>query len=530
MGVNMVKSIKLFFTTFISIGTLVFGTLVQGKEITLIVPQLTDAKTLSPGFAADTGGYHPTSNIYSHLVVMDWGILEGTSAYGDLAKSWKYSDDAKSVTFYLHENVKWHDGKNLTSHDVKFTFDTIMDKKYPFAKYLSNVKKISTPDDYTLVIDLKKPDVAFVAMQAQAAGWTGKIYPKHLWENQDGFDKGPYVNNPIGSGPFKFKNWVRGSYVELEANKEYFRGKPEIDRLIFKAVSDKNVARAEFDAGNFPYLSFSYAPPLAEIVALKKDPNIEVIMNQSHYGRDIQLNLRREPLNKLKVRKAIAYAIDRPKMSKLAFFGLWKPAYYAIVDTQKKWRNEDAKFPSHNKELAEKLLDEAGYPRKSDGWRFDISVTGPSYQGCVEIAEVLVQQLQDIGINARWDKYDNSAWYTKMTKHDFDISVYFTRFAPDPDAYREHFGTNGARNFMGFSNSEFDNLAEEGITLTKFEDRKKNYQKMQKILVDNIPYIQLFNTLQASLIRPGWTGFNVQPSGFNKSFTWFGYFAVKPPK
>ena len=83
---------------------------------------------------------------------------------------------------------------------------------------------------------------------------------------------------------------------------------------------------------------------------------------------------------------------------------------------------------------------------------------------------------------------------------------------------------------MGFSNSEFDTLGEEAITLTKFEDRKKNYQKMQKLLVDNIPYIQLFNTLQPSLIRPGWTGFNVQPSGFNKSITWFGYHAVKPPK
>ena len=166
----MVKSIKLFFITLLSIGTLVVGTLVQGKEITLIVPQLSDAKTLSPSFAADTGGYHPTSNIYSHLVVMDWGILEGTSAYGDLAKSWEYSDGAKSVTFYLHENVKWHDGKKVTSNDVKFTFDTMMERKYPFAKYLSNVKKISTPDDYTLVIDLKKPDVAFVAMQAQAAG------------------------------------------------------------------------------------------------------------------------------------------------------------------------------------------------------------------------------------------------------------------------------------------------------------------------------------------------------------------------
>ena len=145
----MVKSMKLFFITFLSVGTLVVGTIVQGKEITLIVPQLSDAKTLSPSFAADTGGYHPTSNIYSHLVVMDWGILEGTLAYGDLAKSWKYSDDAKSVTFYLHENVKWHDGKKVTSNDVKFTFDTIMERKYPFAKYLSNVKKISTQNERT---------------------------------------------------------------------------------------------------------------------------------------------------------------------------------------------------------------------------------------------------------------------------------------------------------------------------------------------------------------------------------------------
>ena len=506
------------------------GSVVRAEEVTLIIPQLSEPKTLSPSFAADTGGYHPGSNIYSHLVVMDWGILEGTSAYGDLAESWEYSADAKRVTFKLHENVKWHDGVPLTSADVKFTFDTIIANKYTFASYLSNVDKITTPDDYTVVIDLKVPDVAFVPMQAQAAGWTGKIYPKHLWEGQGGFDKGPYVNNPIGSGPFKFKEWVRGSHVELTANPDYFRGKPAVDRLIFKVISDKNVARAEFEAGTFPYLPYDYSPPLAEFAAFQKDPNLEVILNGSHYGRDIQLNTKREPLNKLKVRQAIAFAIDRDAMSTLAFFGLWQPAQYATVDTQKKWRNDAAKFPDHDKAKAEALLDEAGYPRKDGGWRFELSVTNPSFAGSVGIAEVLVQQLRAVGIKANWDKYDNSTWYSKMGERDFDISVYFTRYAPDPDAYSEHFGTDGGRNFMGYSNPEFDKLAVAARAETVFEERKKYYQEMQAMLVRDLPYINLFNVLQPSLLRPGWTGFNVQPSGFNKSITWFGYSSVKPPQ
>jgi peptide/nickel transport system substrate-binding protein len=499
-------------------------------QTTLIVPHNSEPRSMSPDVSADPGGYDPSSNVYCHLIVVDWGVSVGGPVYGDLAKSWQTSPDGKTVTFRLHENAKWHDGKPVTSEDVKFTYETMLRKKYPFAAYLTNIERMETPDANTLVIVLKEADASFVPMKAQAAAWTGKIYPKHIWASQDGFDKGPAVNNPVGCGPFKFKEWVRGSHIELVKNSDYFLKPPAIDRLIFKFMTDGNVARAEFDAGTYPYLPYTFAPSWGEMPKLQANPDIEVVLQESHYGRDIQLNMRRKPLDELKVRQAISYAIDRDRMSKLAFNGFWQPAFHAINDAQTNWMNPAAKFPAYDKAMAEKLLDEAGLPRKADGFRFKLSVTGPSFPDCRNMMEVLVQQLREVGVDARLDNYDYSTWNDKVIKGDFDISCYFTRYGPDPDSYREHFGKGGARNFMGYANAEFDKIGEEARLTQDTAARKKMYDRMQAIIVADVPYINLMNVRQPSLVRKGWTGFSPQPSGFNKSVTWFGFYAVTPPK
>lgn len=498
-------------------------------ETTLVVPQLDEPRTLSPDPAADTGAYGPGSSIYSHLVVMDWGVVAGTPAYGDLADSWDISPDGKVYTFKLHPNIKWHDGQPLTSADIKFTYDRMIAKKYPYSAFLKDVEAIETPDANTLVIKLKNPNAAFVPMMAQAAGWTGKIYPKHLWEKEEGFDTGPYVNKPVGSGPFKFARWDKGSAVELVANADYFRGKPKIDRLIFRPIADANVARAEFDAEQFPHLPYDYAPPLAEVPALQADPSLTVIFTPSHYSRDIQLNLAKAPLSDLKVRQAISYAIDRDAISRLGFNGFWKPAFHANVDTQIDWINRDVSFPAYDKAKAEALLDAAGLPRKDGKWRFAVSVTGPSYSDCRAINEVLVQQLREVGIDAKLEAFDQATWFRRMQEKNFDISCYFTRYGPDPDAYREHFGTGGQRNFMGYSNAQFDELGAKAAALTDKAERKKYYADMQAMLVRDVPYINLFNEQKTSLARKGWTGFPLDESGYNKSVTWFGYYGVTPP-
>jgi peptide/nickel transport system substrate-binding protein len=504
------------------------GGLATAQVMTVL--QTGEPRSLSPNFAADTGGYGPSSNIYSHLVTMDWGVAAGTAAYGDLAESWEISDDGLVYTFHLHQGVTWHDGAPLTSADVKFTFDRMIEKNYPYAAYLRGVTGITTPDDYTVVITLERPNGAFVPMMAQGSVWTGKIYPQHLWVSEPGFDTGPYVNEPIGSGPFMFKAWNRGNNLELVANPNYFRGRATLDGLIFRFVGDANVARAEFDTGNIVYLPYDYAPPYAEIPLLSRDRTIEVVHTPSHYSRDIQFNLTREPLNDHRVREAIALAVDRQSISNLAFAGQWAPAFHANVDSQTEWINRNVSFPGFDAAAAERLLDEAGYPRGAGGWRFPLSVTNPVFADCRAIMEILVQQLRVVGIEATWDQYDQGTWFSKVQQGDFDITCYFTRYGPDPDAYAEHFQTGGPRNFMRYSNPEFDALVAEARAELNPAVRKGMYDRIQEILVADLPYLNLFNESKMSLIRAGWTGFNVQPSGYDRSYSWFGFYAVQPPR
>ncbi len=509
-------------------GAMATGAMAQ-QPATLVVPQLGEPKTLSPNFASDSLGFAPTSNVYSHLVAIDWGVNKGTGAYGDLAESWTTSDDGRTVTFKLHKAAKWHDGKPVTGHDVKFTFDTIIRKKYPAFVVLKNVKEITVPDDHTVVLNLIDPEVGFVPMLAQVSTWTGKIYPKHLWEGQDGFDAGPLVNAPVGSGPFKFSRWEKGGLVELEANKDYFRGPPKVDRLVFRQITDVNVARAEFDSGRLQFLNYEYAPPLAEVPALQRDPKVKVVFTPSHFSRDIQINLKKAPLDNVKVRQAIAHAIDRDAMNKLAFNGLWKPAINASVESQGELINRDAKFPAFDRARAEKLLDEAGLPRGAGGWRFDVAVTNPNFPDCKAMMEVLVQQLRQVGINAKLEQFDQATWFRRQAEKQFDISCYFTRYGPDPDAFREHFMTGGGRNNMSYSNPELDALAQKAATLNNKEERRKIYHRIQEIIVTDLPYINLFNEQKTTVIRAGWSGFNTEPEAFDKAITWFGYYTVTPP-
>ena len=244
--------------------------------------------------------------------------------------------------------------------------------------------------------------------------------------------------------------------------------------------------------------------------ALQRDKTIEVVFTPSHYSRDIQLNLRKPPLNNLKVREAIATAIDRDKISKLGFNGFWKPAVHANVDTQVQWINRDARFPDFDKAKAEKLLDEAGLPQRlPTAGASPSAITGPSYSDCKNINEVLVQQLRQVGINARLEQFDQATWFRRMQEGNFDISCYFTRYGPDPDAYREHFGTGGQRNFMGYSNPEFDALGAEAVTAAPTPPNgRSEYSKMQAMLVRDIPYINLFNEQKTSLTAAGWTGWS----------------------
>jgi peptide/nickel transport system substrate-binding protein len=142
---------------------------------------------------------------------------------------------------------------------------------------------------------------------------------------------------------------------------------------------------------------------------------------------------------------------------------------------------------------------------------------------------VVLQQLRQLGINASLVQYDQATFFNIMAQKKFDLSVYSTRYGPDPDAYREHYATGRPRNYPGYSNAEIDEIAERAVTLSDPAQRRVIYQRIQELVVRDIPYVNLFNEQKTSLVRPGWTGFPTMETGFDKSITWYGIYAVKPP-
>lgn len=495
------------------------------KPDSITVPVKSEPKSLNPNWQNDAGGYYPSGNIYSHLVILDWGTVAGTQAYPDLAETWDTSEDGKTFTFHLRQGVKWHDGEPLTSADVVYTYQTIIDKKYPLAQYLAGAQ-LSAPDASTVVIAFDKPNVAFVPLLAQTSNWYGAILPKHIYEGTD-WSKNPANNKPIGSGPFKFSSWQRGSSIVLEANPDYFLGAAKIKKLTFSVVTDAQVAMTGFQSGQYPYLTNDFVsnfPQLKQMTTAGGDP--VVVQTPSLYDRSLYLNQRNPILANAKVRQALAYGIDREGINETAFAGLWEPTYNAGISSFTEFLNPDATFPKFDQARAKQLLDEAGYPVGGNGSRFSLRLTNYPVTDSNLIAQVLVEQFKALDIEIKYEQYELSTWLNKVSTGDFDLSTYFVRYGPDPAAYGEHFRTDSARNFMNYHNADVDTWIDQALLTTDRAERKRLYGQVQSQLVADVPYIPLFTENKFSLVHEGWQGFPTQSDAYNKAMGWFGYYAV----
>ncbi|MEA2661946.1 MAG: peptide/nickel transport system substrate-binding protein [Chloroflexota bacterium] len=528
----MIRSISIFFVAVLVLSACAAtpagqpqGSSAAATPLSLVVPHLGEPKSLNPNWQADPGSYYPMNQIYGHLVIMDWGVTRGTAAYPDLAQSWDTSADGKTYTFKLRQNVKWHDGKPFSSADVVYTFQTIIDKKYPLAQYLAGAT-LSAPDANTVVIKLDKANTAFVPLLAQTSNWYGAILPKHIYENTD-WATNPANSNPVGTGPFQFVSWDRGSQITLKANPDYYQGAPKLTQLVLQFVSDPQVAMAGFQSGQYNYVTSDFLPNFAQIKQLQTaGGDTQIIATDQIYDDCVMFNLRNPILADLKVRQALSMAIDRDAINQQAFFGLFAPDYNAGIPALADYLNTSVTFPKVDLTKAKALLDQAGYPVKADGTRFKLRITNYPLPKEKAIAEILVQQLKAVQIDATWTQYDAPTWLAKANSGDYDLTTYFVRYGPDPAAYGEHFGTKQPRNFMAYSNTQVDQWLEQAVATADKNTRKDLYYKVQAQLAQDVPYLPLLVTKTYSLVRKGWSGFSYSEDGFNKSMSWFGYYAV----
>lgn len=460
---------------------------------TLVEGTIGEASTLIPILASDSASHGVAGLIYNGLVKYDKDL----KIVGDLAESYQISPDGLTITFNLRRTVAWHDGTPFTARDVLYTYRVIIDPKTPtaYSEDFKQVAAVSTPDRYTVVVRYSKP------FAPALASWGVAILPAHLLEGQD-ITKSPLSRKPVGTGPFRFTEWVSGQKIVLEANNNYFEGRPYFDRYVFRLIPDTSTMYMELKAGGIDQMGLT---PV-QYARQTDTPRFIADFNKYRYPSSAYLylgyNLRHPLFRDIRLRRAITAAINKDELIQGVLFGMGQKASGPIVPGR--WAyNPAIKDIPFDPVAARQLLSEAGWKPGKDGFlhkddkplRFTI-LTNQGNQQRLMTAQIIQQRLHQIGIDVRIRIVEWAAFLKEfIDKGNFEVVLLAWQTSQDPDMYDIwHSSKNkpGELNFIGYNNPEVDRLLEEGRNTFSVEKRKKAYFRIQDILAEEQPYTFLY--------------------------------------
>lgn len=473
---------------------------------TAVVAVSADPGGLNPAITTQGGVHLICGSIFSGLVAQDFDL----NPVPDLAESWDVSPDGKTYTFFLAKNAEFHDGVPLTSEDVRFTFEELLLKYHSRtrASMGENLTRIWTPDANTVVFEFARPYAAFLQLIDVA---NAAIMPKHLYADTDPLTN-PHNVKPVGSGPFKFHEWAKGDRISLVRNEKFFKtGKPYLDRVVYKVIPSSSSASIAFENGEIDY--FTNPSPL-DLERLMKMPNITV----TEKGREgyatvetVVLNTTRGPLADVRVRRAMAYAIDKNYIVEKVAFGRGKPAS-GPISSALKWAH-NPNVPKYGRDLpaAHQMLDEAGFRRDANGVRFRLKyVYAQSY---AKVVEVLRDQLREVGIELDLQLLEfGSAVDAVYVKKDFDLGFASFENGPDPDigvkrtVVSSNIGPIPFSNGASYRNPRVDELFELASAETDKQKRAAYYFEAQEILLTEVPYLWIYEPEGAAAYKSGLQG------------------------
>ena len=343
-----------------------------------------------------------------------------------LATSWTMSTDGLTYVFKLKPNVKWHDGKPFTADDVVFSADVFLRKTHArFRGNLAAVESIKALDPLTVEFKLKYPFGPFLGIFETG---TMPMVPKHIYEGTD-FLNNPANATPIGTGPFKFKEWVKGSYIQIVANEGYhIAGVPSVASVYFHVIPDAASRAAAFESGKVDIVPGG-SVEFFDVARLSKLPGAAVTTKGWEFFAPhswLWLNNRKKPMDNVKFRQAVMFAIDREAMAKIAWQGYAKPATGPFNSNIKYYSDDVAKYP-RDLAKAKKLLEEAGY--QGETLRLLPLPYGESWQ---RQAEIVRQNLIQAGIKVELTATDVAGWNQRLNEWDYDMAFTYVYQYGDP--------------------------------------------------------------------------------------------------
>jgi peptide/nickel transport system substrate-binding protein len=387
-----------------------------------------DPTSLDPHKQSLTALFHVTEHIYNTLIQVD----DKLTPVPELAEKWDISADGKTYTFTLRKGVKWHNGRDFVAADVKYSYERIMDKATasPNVALFAPVEKIEAPNESTVVITIKSADASFLTNLVSPAS---VIVPKEEVEKN-----GDLTKVAVGTGAFIFKEYVPNTRIILERNPNYWEaGKPYVDRIEMTPISDDTQRSTAIRTGTVDFVEYA---PAKDIDTLKKDTSLTIAGDQNTNIRFLAINTKKKPFDNLKVRQAIAMAIDRDAILGPAVFGAGTST--AVLFPSTYWAALDVKPGKPDITKAKALLAEAGV---ASGTKLTI-LSWQAYGFLSNAALVVQDQLKQIGLMADVDLQENASFLKNYQAVNFDLSVSGTSGYVDPnDVYFRNFTTGSPR-------------------------------------------------------------------------------------
>ena len=460
----------------------IYGGVEIQKGGTFVIGASGDPQSFNPDYLSDDYLWPIAQNMFNRLVK----LTTYDTVIPDLAESWEFSEDGMTLTFHLREGVKWHDGVDFTSADVKWTYDTIIAESWNKSTSLESVESIECPDDNTVVFNLKVPDVTIISK----LGWYGLfILPQHLYEGQDPATCEAATTEPVGTGPFKFESYETGVGVTLVKNEEFWGDEPNPDELIFAIYSDQDSMYQAFLNGEIDVMGTSI--PVANVGDLDGDENYRVFTKLFQNRTYITFNFSDPDFSKVEVRKAIELAIDRQGIFDRVGGGGAAAEYY-VSPLQTDYVDENIRIPDRNVEEARALLESAGYTQDADGFYLHTQLDGFEDGNFANIAQIVKANLAEAGIDVTINMMEYSAWSDKVkTNHNFTITMLAGYQGPDISGLAGRIQSNGSSNMGGYSNERVDELFALSNVETDVTQRAAYYSEIQQIMADEVPMVML---------------------------------------
>jgi len=472
--------------------------LAQDRGGRLIVAADSEPRNLNPAVVASNGVFFVSSKVVEPLAEASYDGPDGLAPR--LATAWEGSDDGLSVTFRLREGVTWHDGTPFTSADVAFSALNVWKPLQNLGKVVfADLEAVDTPDDLTAVFRFSRP-TPFQLIRNALPPLTSVI-PRHVFEGTD-LAAPPTPEQMIGTGPFKFTEYRQGEYYLLSRNEAYWaEDLPYLDEILYRVLPDRASAGNALEAEEIHLAAFS-AVPLAELARIAQEPGLVVYANGYEaltYQLVVEINHRTPQLADLRVRQAIAHAIDKAFVVDTIFLGYAKPSTGFVPQYDTQFYTDDVEIYDFDVGEANRLLDEAGYSRGTNGVRFSLRLLpAPYFAETVAFGDYLRQALAAIGIDAVIQNNDSAAHQRAVyTDHAFDLAVGPPVYRGDPAISTTILFQSGIpagtafSNQGGYANPQVDALIAEAATTIDADARSEIYRRLQRLVSEDLPLINV---------------------------------------